>query len=56
MPPIPTRLKLPEQDIDQLLEAGQDAVTQSLTVRYFVARVLGVTESLWRPEPASITQ
>lgn len=53
---IPTRLKLPEGDIDALIQAGQETVTQNLTVRYHVARALGVTESFWRPESAISTK
>lgn len=53
---IPTRLKLPEHDIDALIEAGRDAMAHSLSVRYFAARAQGVTDSFWRPaltEPAT---
>lgn len=32
---LPTRLHLPEQDIDRLIEAGRDAVLQNATIRRF---------------------
>lgn len=50
---IPTRLKLPEQDIDALVAAGREAMAHSLTVRYFTARAQGVTDSFWRPAQAT---